>query len=107
MGRVSVDGETVTEQGRRVDPETAVVRVDGLRITTSSGAVHLALLVRRDRLSDFEQAVDSLGDDWDSRVSLRLIGPVAPYCCSRPRTASADGCGPIASTASPSPAGSS
>jgi len=43
QGRVSVDGETVTEQGRRVDPETAVVRVDGMRITTSAGSVHLAL----------------------------------------------------------------
>ena len=43
QGRVSVDGETVTEQGRRVDPETAVVRVDDMRITTSSGSVHLAL----------------------------------------------------------------
>ena len=42
-GRVSIDGETVTEQGVRVDPEQVVVRVDGLRITTSSGAVHLAL----------------------------------------------------------------
>jgi 23S rRNA pseudouridine2605 synthase len=42
-GRVSVDGEPITEQGVRVDPETAVVRVDGMRITTSTGAVHLAL----------------------------------------------------------------
>jgi 23S rRNA pseudouridine2605 synthase len=42
-GRVSVDGETVQEQGVRVDPEQVVVRVDGLRITTSSNAVHLAL----------------------------------------------------------------
>jgi 23S rRNA pseudouridine2605 synthase len=43
QGRVSVDGEPVVEQGRRVDPETQVVRVDGMRITTSSTAVHLAL----------------------------------------------------------------
>jgi 23S rRNA pseudouridine2605 synthase len=42
-GRVSVDGAPVLEQGRRVDPETAVVRVDGMRITTSSNLVHLAL----------------------------------------------------------------
>jgi 23S rRNA pseudouridine2605 synthase len=42
-GRVSIDGETVQEQGVRVDPEQVVVRVDGLRITTSSNAVHLAL----------------------------------------------------------------
>jgi 23S rRNA pseudouridine2605 synthase len=42
-GRVSIDGETVKEQGRRVDPETAVIRVDGMRITTSSSSVYLAL----------------------------------------------------------------
>ena len=42
-GRVSIDGEPVLEQGVRVDPEQVVVRVDGLRITTSSSAVHLAL----------------------------------------------------------------
>lgn len=42
-GRVSVDGETVKEQGKRVDPETAVIRVDGMRITTSSNQVYLAL----------------------------------------------------------------
>ncbi len=43
QGRVSIDGETVREQGRRVDPETAVIRVDDMRITTSSDSVHLAL----------------------------------------------------------------
>jgi 23S rRNA pseudouridine2605 synthase len=42
-GRVSVDGETVQEQGRRVDPATAVVRVDGMRVAAPSGSVHLAL----------------------------------------------------------------
>lgn len=43
QGRVSVDGAVVREQGRRVDPETAVVHVDGLRVTTASGRVYLAL----------------------------------------------------------------
>ena len=42
-GRVSVDGETVREQGRRVDPEASVIRVDDMRIPTSSGSVYLAL----------------------------------------------------------------
>jgi 23S rRNA pseudouridine2605 synthase len=42
-GRVSVGGETVLEQGRRVDPETDVIRVDGMRINTTSGLVHLAV----------------------------------------------------------------
>ena len=32
-GRVSVDGKVVTEFGRRVDPETAVIHVDGSRIS--------------------------------------------------------------------------
>ncbi len=43
QGRVSVDGEVVMEQGRRVDPETNVIRVDDMRITTKSGLVYLAL----------------------------------------------------------------
>jgi 23S rRNA pseudouridine2605 synthase len=42
-GRVSVDGATVVGQGMRVDPETAVVRVDGMRINTSTSRVYLAL----------------------------------------------------------------
>jgi 23S rRNA pseudouridine2605 synthase len=42
-GRVSVDGETVREQGMRVDPETAVVRVDDMRINTGTTRTYLAL----------------------------------------------------------------
>jgi 23S rRNA pseudouridine2605 synthase len=42
-GRVSVDGQTVREQGMRVDPENVVIHVDGLRVTTSSSSVYLAL----------------------------------------------------------------
>lgn len=42
-GRVSVDGQVVREQGVRVDPERAVVRVDDMRISTATGRVYLAL----------------------------------------------------------------
>ena len=42
-GRVSVDGRVVTELGRRVDPESAVVRVDGTRIIVRDDLVYLAL----------------------------------------------------------------
>jgi 23S rRNA pseudouridine2605 synthase len=35
QGRVEVDGKRVTEQGMRVDPRTAVVRVDGERVPTA------------------------------------------------------------------------
>ena len=42
-GRVSVDGKVVTHQGMRVDPETAVVRVDGERVTVAKDTIYLAL----------------------------------------------------------------
>jgi 23S rRNA pseudouridine2605 synthase len=43
-GRVSVDGRVVRRQGVRVDPATALITVDGERITTAeSGRVYLAL----------------------------------------------------------------
>jgi 23S rRNA pseudouridine2605 synthase len=42
-GRVTVDGRVVREMGRRVDPETAVVHVDGARVVLRDDVVHLAL----------------------------------------------------------------
>jgi 23S rRNA pseudouridine2605 synthase len=42
-GRVSVDGKVVREMGRRVDPATAVVHVDGSRIVVAEDLVYLAL----------------------------------------------------------------
>lgn len=42
QGRVEVDGRVVTQQGTRIDPARAVVRVDGQRITTDTGARYLA-----------------------------------------------------------------
>lgn len=42
-GRVEVDGQVVTELGTRVDPESAVIRVDGARVTVDESLVYLAL----------------------------------------------------------------
>jgi 23S rRNA pseudouridine2605 synthase len=42
-GRVEVDGAKVRVQGMRVDPQTAVIKVDGLRIASRPGTVYLAL----------------------------------------------------------------
>ncbi|MGZ4611381.1 MAG: pseudouridine synthase [Actinomycetes bacterium] len=42
-GRVEVDGAVVHEQGLRVDPKTAVIKVDGLRIQSAPDLVYLAL----------------------------------------------------------------
>ena len=43
QGRVEVDGRVVREQGLRVDPRRAVVRVDGERVPTAPDTVVLAL----------------------------------------------------------------
>jgi 23S rRNA pseudouridine2605 synthase len=50
-GRVRVDGKVVREQGMRVDPEQAVIEVDGERVVTRTGMVHLAFNKPRGVLS--------------------------------------------------------
>jgi 23S rRNA pseudouridine2605 synthase len=42
-GRVEVDGVVVRELGRRVDPQTAVIHVDGSRLVLRDDLVYLAL----------------------------------------------------------------
>lgn len=42
-GRVQVDGRVVREQGRRVDPRSAVIHVDGMRVGLDTDLLHLAL----------------------------------------------------------------
>lgn len=42
-GRVEVDGEIVTEQGLRINPDTAVIRVDGARVVIDEDRQYLAL----------------------------------------------------------------
>jgi 23S rRNA pseudouridine2605 synthase len=42
QGRVEVDGRIVREMGVRVDPDSVVIRVDGLRVDVADRAVHLA-----------------------------------------------------------------
>lgn len=43
QGRVEVDGKIVTELGRRVDPEDAVIHVDGTRVNLREDLVYLVL----------------------------------------------------------------
>ena len=44
-GRVEVDGQVATEMGLRVDPMTAVIRVDGSRIPPPSDHACRTILV--------------------------------------------------------------
>jgi 23S rRNA pseudouridine2605 synthase len=69
QGRVSVNDTTVTEQGRRVDPANDVIRVDGLRVTTSAERVYLALNKQRGMLSTMsdERGRPCVGDLVEGR----------------------------------------
>jgi hypothetical protein len=42
-------------------------------------AVHTAFLVKTDEAPGLERALDKLARDWEGRVQLRLIGPIAAY----------------------------
>ena len=42
-------------------------------------AVHVAFLVETDRESEMEQAVEDLARDWEGRIDVRLLGPMAAY----------------------------
>jgi 23S rRNA pseudouridine2605 synthase len=51
QGRVEVDGRIVREQGVRVDPDRAVVKVDGVRVAVREAARYLAVNKPRGMLS--------------------------------------------------------
>ncbi|MFT4086608.1 MAG: pseudouridine synthase [Gordonia sp. (in: high G+C Gram-positive bacteria)] len=42
-GRVEVDGEIVVEQGLRIDPNTAIIKVDGARVVIDEAKQYIAL----------------------------------------------------------------
>lgn len=69
-GRVSVDGEVVTRLGTRVDPASAVVRVDGTRVQVRDDLVHLALNKPRGVLS-------AMSDDRGRRTLADFVAPWA------------------------------
>jgi len=76
-GRVEVDGEVVSSQGMRIDPSSAVVRVDGKRVPTAPGIVVLAMNKPRGvvtTMSD-EQGRPCVGDLLrDAGVRLFHVG---------------------------------
>ncbi len=62
-GRVEVNGKVVTEQGRRVNPETDRIRVDGARIPPPRR--HMYLVLNKPR------GVVSTMDDPEGRPTIR------------------------------------
>ncbi len=65
----------------RVTSELAALcgQVVALDPTHDEDAVHVACLANRSAQSELENAVGRLADEWDGRVTLRLLGPLAPY----------------------------
>lgn len=63
-GRVEVDGKKVVEQGMRVDPLTAVIRVNGQRVPTAPGIVVMAVNKPKGVLSTMsdDRGRECLGD---------------------------------------------
>ncbi|WIX75119.1 GvpL/GvpF family gas vesicle protein [Amycolatopsis carbonis] len=47
--------------------------------THDEEAVHLAVLAETDRQDDLEAAIGELATEWDGRVAVRLLGPLAAY----------------------------
>jgi Gas vesicle synthesis protein GvpL/GvpF len=42
-------------------------------------AAHVAFLVDSDQESDMEAVIEDLASDWDGRVEMRILGPMAAY----------------------------
>src|ERR1700749_4670218 len=66
-GLVEVDGEVVTRLGTKVDPRTAVIRVDGKRLPPVSPLVYLALNKPRGVAS-------TMSDPHAARTLADLVG---------------------------------
>ncbi|MFI6225182.1 GvpL/GvpF family gas vesicle protein [Nocardia salmonicida] len=47
--------------------------------TDDEDAVHLAVLIELDRQPELEETLRGLAENWDDRVELSLLGPMAAY----------------------------
>ena len=82
-------GEAITNAvSAKRDADTETVRrvLDDLGLMTlvrepthDEDAVHIACLAETDKESELEDAVGRLAGEWEGRVELRLLGPLAAY----------------------------
>lgn len=82
-------GEAITNAiSAKRDADTEAVRgvLDDLGFMTvvrepthDEDAVHVACLAETDKESELEEAVDRLASEWEGRVYVRLLGPLAAY----------------------------
>jgi hypothetical protein len=74
------------ERKREEDGDRLVEKLDPLSVanvarppTHEFDAASVAFLVEDSQRADFEQAVADLAGSWQTRIKLRLLGPLAPY----------------------------
>ncbi|GAA4112242.1 GvpL/GvpF family gas vesicle protein [Enteractinococcus coprophilus] len=82
-------GELVVGAFDRIRPEHAQHIIDAVRPTVEDfqereggqveDVIEMAVLVSRDRVSDFEDALESAAEQLHARISFQLLGPQAPY----------------------------
>lgn len=85
MALGEIIGRTL-EAKRETDTRTALDALSPLTDTVTvrepthdEDAVQIAVLLEVDRQGDLEQTVGDLAERWDDRVTMRLVGPMAPY----------------------------
>ncbi|HEX6501188.1 MAG TPA: GvpL/GvpF family gas vesicle protein [Micromonosporaceae bacterium] len=76
----AVEAKRTEDTQKLIEAVESVVVANAVRPPSNEfDTANIAFLVERERQSDFENALQRVAADWDGRVTLRLLGPVAPY----------------------------
>ena len=76
----AIAAKRTADTQRTVDALNALgVQISPREPTHEQEAVHLACLAETAKQADLEAAVEELARDWDGRVEVRLLGPLAAY----------------------------
>lgn len=74
------------EAKREADTDAVVQAVEPVAVATAvrppthdQDAAHVALLAEMNREDDLEEALGRVAEQWTGRVTVRLLGPLAPY----------------------------
>lgn len=79
IGR-ALEAKRETDTGTALDALSPLSDIVTVREPThDEDAVQIAVLVEVDRQGELEQAVGELAARWDDRITMRLVGPMAPY----------------------------
>ena len=76
----AISAKRATDSRRMAEALAALeVEISPRAATEERQAVHLACLAETARQADLESAVDELAKEWDGRVEVRILGPLAAY----------------------------